>query len=87
MKQGKKYYENKWYGYNRPNEGDLRDDYYKAKVDYFSSSNKIIHLEPIFPARTVISFAFVVLSIFLYDFLGTYGNKKEKEWEEVKKVL
>ena len=36
INQGKKYYENKWYGYQRPNDNDIRDEYYHMKADYFS---------------------------------------------------
>ena len=35
-KSGRKYYENKWYGYNRPQHTDTRDDYYQAKAEYFA---------------------------------------------------
>lgn len=35
-KSGRKYYENKWYGYRRPHDNDLRDDYYNEKAEYFS---------------------------------------------------
>lgn len=35
-KGGRKYYENKWYGYQSPNHKDQRDQYYKAKAEFFS---------------------------------------------------
>ena len=36
VKSGRKYYENKWYGYNRPNDHDIRDEYHKMKAEYFA---------------------------------------------------
>jgi len=36
VQQGKKYYENKWYGYQKPSDHDIRDEYHKAKADFFA---------------------------------------------------
>jgi len=36
VQQGKKYYENKWYGYQKPSDHDIRDEYHRAKADFFA---------------------------------------------------
>lgn len=41
VKVGRRYYENKWYGYNKPKTTDTRDDYYQAKAEYFAESNNL----------------------------------------------
>jgi hypothetical protein len=40
VKMGKKYYENKWYGYQKPKGEDTRDEYYKVKAEYFHESKE-----------------------------------------------
>lgn len=42
VKVGRKYYENKWYGYNKPKTTDTRDDYYQAKAEYFAESIALV---------------------------------------------
>ena len=71
VKEGRRYYENKWYGYRRSRHRDLRDDYYQAKAEYFAE-------KPVNPLKYILPFLTVVIGLFGYDFYRSLETKKER---------
>lgn len=76
VKEGRRYYENKWYGYRRSGHRDLRDDYYQAKAEYFAESSVVTIVEPVNPLKYILPFLTVVIGLFDYDFYRSLRQRR-----------
>ena len=79
---GPKYYQNKWYGYQKAKFEDIRDEYYEKK---FMFEDEDAYQKKFWYRG--IGIALVIGGFFAYDFLQNKNSRADAERQHIKELL